>query len=165
MGGSSSQETEGPEVAAASVTEELTSSSTDCGVQGSATMDALPRDKNQQQSSQKTWGDRASAEGSVTFSKSDSIEKDVLVPDGQSVKAGSSGTCTNTDTEGEFGSSIATGTVQQKDLGGVQGSAVLSISNTGKGKKLPEKGSCVENRGLAKVDLKSARQQGDSTQS
>ena len=162
MGGSSSQQTEGPDAAAASGTDELIPKSTDCGVQGSPANDDLevPSEKNQEQSSQKPWADRASAEGGVIFIKSDSNKTDIFVTDGQSVKAVSSGTGTNSD-RGELGSSTGTGTVQQEKLRGVQGNAVQAFSDAGKGKKLPGKGSCIDDHGLATADFNSARQQGD----
>lgn len=165
VGGSSFHETEGPDAAVAPVsvqTYALTSTSKGCDVQGSSANNEVPSEKNQKQSSHKTWGDRANAEAGVVHSKSDSITTDVLVADGQSVKAGSSGAGTYSD-RGELSSSTAIGTVPQENLGDVQGHAVLAISDTGKGKKLLGKGRCVGDRGLAAPDLKSTRQQGNST--
>ena len=157
---SSFQETKGSDAAAASVQTELTSKSTDCGAQ--ASNNEVPIEKNQEQSSQRTRVDRAIAEGGVACSKSDTSKTDVLVPDSQTVKAGSSGTGTNSD-RGASGSSIATGTVLQEKLGSTQGNAVLAISDAGNGRNLPRKGSCTDDGGLATVELKSARQRGDQT--
>ena len=160
MGDSSCREIEGPDAAASSVTKHtygLTSKAADCSDQGFSANDEVLSKKTQEQSSQKTWDESTNAEGGVDHSKFDSSKTDVLVLDGQSAKAGSSAPSDRGDSAG----STATGTVLQENLGDVQSPAVLANSDTGRGKTLPEKGSCIDDWGLATMKLKIARRRGD----
>lgn len=132
-----------------------TSQPAECGVQTSPANHEIHCEQRQKQSCLKTPGGRAKAEGFIVHNTSDSSTMDAMAPDAESVQSGTSGTGTNTD------SSTATGTVLQGRIESAQGNALSAIAHADEGRQLPRKGSCIVDRGLNTVDIKSSKQTGD----
>lgn len=128
----------------------------ECGVQQSPANEEVPHEQKQEQSSQTTWDGGAKAEGVVVHSTSDSSNMDALVPDAQSVQSETSSTATDVDSI-----STATGALLQERTGSVHGKALPASMDAGKDRRLPRKGSCIVDRGLNTVEIKSSRQTGD----